>query len=491
MASITNERRLELIRSLRFDAGQAGTAAEPEEKSFHIVPEHVRALDPEVVLIVGDRGAGKTKLREAATNPKLREAILRRTPGLRLGSGGAQWKKGHPVDSEGTDAYGWERFASAHKNDRMALQELWFAYLVRILEDQLDDEARAELVNLLESPSGDAERCFSEFSKVRVPALLALDRLDRRLQEEGRSVFVAYDELDTLFFSDWDAMGAVVRGLISFWAGYTRRWKRVRAKVFLRTDFYRHHSDIVGADIAKLAANRVELSWSDRNLYAALIKHIANTSPELLKYCERAGIEFERDKVLGAIPSIARPDEARPFVERLIGKYMGAGEKKGQAFKWILDHIRDGNGKASPRSLVLLIEKAAEIEAGSLQASGVHLLSPISLRNALDKVSKWHVDQAKASEFLWLEGLASRLQPDREVPWERSELERLLRVGWEMSWSTRENQHVRPPADTPRELIDSLVELGILRVRGGNKLDVPDLFLYGLDLRRKGGVRRR
>ena len=64
---MTNDQRLDLIRSLRLDAGQAGTASAPGGKSFHIVPEHVRALDPEVVLIVGDRGAGKTKLREAAT----------------------------------------------------------------------------------------------------------------------------------------------------------------------------------------------------------------------------------------------------------------------------------------------------------------------------------------------------------------------------------------------------------------------------------------
>jgi len=487
---MTKEQRLELTRSLRLDAGQAGTGAESEGRSFHLVPEHVRALDPAVVLIVGDRGAGKTKLRAAATNPKLREAILRQTPGIRLGSGDTTWRTGHPLDADGPDAHGWEHFASGHDHDGTALRDLWFAYLVRVLKNELDAEAQECLANLLASPGGDPERCFAEFTRVRSAALLAIDRLDRQLQQQDRWVFVAYDELDTLFFSNWDAMGAVVRGLVSFWAGYARRWKCVRAKLFLRTDFYRHHGDVVGADIAKLAANRVELSWSDKHLYAALIKHVANRSVDLLHYCELAGIEFAKFATLQAVPKITRAEDARPFIERLIDKYMGAGDKKGQAFTWILDHIRDGNGKASPRSLVLLIEKAAELEAGSPKASGVHLLSPISLRNALDKVSTWHVDQAKTSEFPWLTGLEERLQLEREVPWERAELEQLLRSRWDQNWS-KDSTRVRPPADTPHELVDALVELGIVRARGKEKFDVPDLFLHGLNLRRKGGVRRR
>lgn len=48
-------------------------------------------------------------------------------------------------------------------------------------------------------------------------------------------------------------------------ATYARRWQRIRPKLFLRTDFYQHHREIAGADVAKLAANRVELAWSDKN----------------------------------------------------------------------------------------------------------------------------------------------------------------------------------------------------------------------------------
>ena len=48
----------------------------------------------------------------------------------------------------------------------------------------------------------------------------------------------------------------------------------------------------------------------------------------------------------------------------------------------------------------------------------------------------------------------------------------------------------RPPFNG-RDLLDYLVEIGILRRRGDERIDAPDLLLAGLGLKRKGGVRRR
>ena len=42
-----------------------------------------------------------------------------------------------------------------------------------------------------------------------------------------------------------------------------------------------------------------------------------------------------------------------------------------------------------------------------------------------------------------------------------------------------------------RELLEYLLEIGILRRRPDGRIDAPDLFLSGLGLRRKGGVRKR
>jgi hypothetical protein len=59
---------------------------------------------------------------------------------------------------------------------------------------------------------------------------------------------------------------------------------------------------------------------------------------------------------------------------------------------------------------------------------------------------------------------------------------------WDKSWHPTDD--VRPPAESARELVDALLEFGIVRARGNDSFDVPDLFLAGLDLVRRDGVRR-
>ena len=40
------------------------------------------------------------------------------------------------------------------------------------------------------------------------------------------------------------------------------------------------------------------------------------------------------------------------------------------------------------------------------------------------------------------------------------------------------------------DFLDYLIEIGVFRRRSDDRVDVSDLYLSGLDLRRKGGVKR-
>ena len=199
--------------------------------------------------------------------------------------------------------------------------------------------------------------------------------------------------------STWALMARMVRGLVAFWSDYSRRWQRIRAKVFLRSDLFRRHAGMGTADFAKLAANRAELEWSDAALLAMLVKRIANTSERLAAYCRGARIRFEKDAALGLIPQIREPDDAHPLLERLSGEFMGTGKKKGYVRNWVLAHLRDGNDRVSPRSLVRLIEQAAGKDAANRTLRPPRLIHPTALRQALDDVSNSHVTQGITSEW--------------------------------------------------------------------------------------------
>jgi hypothetical protein len=493
MNTLTYENQRTLLSNLAYMGSKGRAEGESRDRfpqTFHPVAEHARAFDPDVVLVIGPRGAGKSELFRAVIELRLLPAISRHAQSLRLPSGDPTrtvWVAAYPVGANFPDARGLARFLK-EQSEPDALIELWFTYLVRALWEHIDAQGKAALDALSQCQGGDALANVEAFRAANDAPLLALDRLDAALERDDRRIFVGYDELDTLGGANWETMNQSIRGLVGFWAGYTRRWKRIRAKVFLRTDLYQRVGATGGADLAKLAANRAEITWNDRNLYAMLVKRAANYSPQLLDYCRNASIEFESDPDLGEIPSIMQANDARSFVERIVGLYMGAGVKKGLTYRWLLEHIRDGRGHALPRPLVRLIEHASELQLNSSKhARWPKLLVPISLRRALDTVSEEHVQQS-LSEWPWLTGLAKLLKGE-QVPWTSNEIEHVLDRGWDAVWSGK--NVAMPPADKPRNFVDYLVEVGIFRARSDGRLDVPDLFLAGLGLKRKGGVRRR
>ena len=381
---------------------------------------------------------------------------------------------------------GLRSFIRSRGTETETLRDLWFAYLVRTLGNELNEEEKAGLEDLIQPQGADIKAIATAFAGLATRPVVALDRLDARLSREDRYVFVTYDELDTLGAGDWTLIEAGVRGLVAFWAAYARRWKRIRAKLFLRTDLYERHARAGGADLAKLAAGRVDLVWNDRDLYGLLLKRLANLDRELARYVQSVkGPEWVEDPELGEIPRLRKWQDARPAVERMVGAYMGANQKKGLVYRWLIDHVRDGLGRALPRPFVRLIEEAARQELehlGSLREP--RLLEPASLRRALDRVSNDHVAQSR-DEWPWLDAVKAKLAESALVPWDRDRDVFKLLEGF-----TPTADSSAPPYGG-RELLEYLLEIGILRRRPDDRVDAPDLFLSGLGLRRKGGVRKR
>jgi hypothetical protein len=256
---------------------------------------------------------------------------------------------------------GLRQFLEGPGSDLDAAMDFWRAYLIRVLKHHLHSPAFSRTY-VFDSRGRDVDEIVKDFRALGDEPVLALDRLDQKLEAEDRWIIVSYDELEMIGGYYWRAMVQSIRGLIAFWANNARRWRRIRPKIFLRSDLFRRHAQSFGADLIKLAANRAEITWSDRNLYSMLVKRLANTSGDLFEYCKSARINFGSDNDLGRIPIIRKSSDAQPLIERLAGQYMGANLKKGRTFAWLLSHIRDGNGDAIPRALVRLIEEGASQE---------------------------------------------------------------------------------------------------------------------------------
>ena len=289
---LTKQACAELRTELR-DLGYGQAEGETPDlfgRRLYPIPEHLRALDPNVVLVVGPRGSGKSELFNAFfKHGELGGSILRyaaKPVRLTTQPASAAWIPAYPAGTEFPDS---AELGRRIESDTQA-KTLWHVMLTRRLNNEFHDSVRKQLEPLTAPPAAALGTIFRVYQELPVSLTAVLDLVEKRLQQEDRWIFVGYDELDTLGGSNWDLMARLVRGLVAFWSEYGRRWQRIRAKIFLRSDLFRRHSGMGTADFAKLAANRSELAWSDANLLGMLVKRIANTSAPLADYCRGARI---------------------------------------------------------------------------------------------------------------------------------------------------------------------------------------------------------
>src|SRR3990172_7225867 len=78
----------------------------------------------------------------------------------------------------------------------------------------------------------------------------------------GPTFFNVTRQLVAPIRSDWGTMSAGIRGLVAFWSSYARRWRRIRAKIFIRTDLFQRHATAGGADQIGLGNHERWHSWT-------------------------------------------------------------------------------------------------------------------------------------------------------------------------------------------------------------------------------------
>jgi hypothetical protein len=459
-------------------------------QQFLPIPRHLRALDPHVRLIIGDKGAGKTQLFKALKFPEGR-ALLAQSAASR-GHGALplermSWIVGFELTGslfpapDLIDAY-------ARGKGTEELRLLWLGLLVHVLvkDGRLDTSALPDVVGkALQRAAYDPHMLGQAVGGVSSQGSIfaALDDLDHRLAQEDRYIFIIYDDLDRVSPGEWSIIQVALQGLIQLWAVYSRRWQRIRCKIFLRRDLY-DRAALRGPDIAKIAWHPADLFWSPGDIYRLVFKRLLNTSEEMRQYLGRARLHEEQEDLLEWTPGAQDEKDFSSAIKLVFGEYMGTDPRKGLTLRWIPNHLKDGHDRIFPRPVLRLIEEAANSERRAARAERPNLIHYTSLRVGLDRVSEFRVEELAKEEFPWIRLVQKAFEeaPFR-VPAERKEMVRALQIDWPSAGD-------RPPDTDPDALLEYLVELGIASIRTNKRVDVGDLYLKGLHLKRKGGVAR-
>lgn len=474
---------LEDLQSLRSDADQL----DPQHllERFLLLPAHERALSRDVMVVRGERGAGKSMLFK--TLGALRDAAQPVTElfNREVDDADVQWVEGF---SERCTAHPSTEVVARFVKQASPEQTrvMWMGHLIGCLSrdaglrtpppPELFAKPWKEHINELSDWVAAADNTLPQLTTW-------LDTVHAQLLTSGVEVTVLYDHLDKIGTTSPEIRERATASLLALWLSLSNRYQSLRAKIFVREDLF-EASLSRSADASKLRSRSIALSWDVTSLYRLLIRQMAAQSPRLRQWLGETsnGVPLDERAPFGWFP----PDPLRPkgrpsqaaFIEHLAGKQMGKGVKKGSVVGWIPDRLQDARGAIVPRSMINLIAYAAEHARHAPKAGYSRLLHPQELQAALEQTSRQRVDEL-AEEYV----VVYRLEHlrDRIVPIEHAELVKRL------SKASHKDDGF---SDNGSAVADELARIGVLRPRENKRWDVPDVYRYGYGIKRKGGVAR-
>ena len=446
----------------------------PKPEYVYLPRSHLKATDPNSLLVTGMRGAGKTFWWSALQNSDVRRLVGQST-------GKAT------VTHTGFGVPSWDDYPS-----RDILQALMSAGVdPRILWRTVQAWQLAHNSHPLRRQNTWAERVHYVSNHIEPIEHLFRER-DDEFNRRGVYCLILFDALDRCA-DDWQDMYRMIRGLLQT-ALDMRGYQRLRVKVFLRSDQVDPAKVADFPDASKVLSSAVELNWPSHELYGLLWHYLANGPHgadfrKFLTADDWQSVEAGDQRVFSVPRSlISRGEYQRERFHGIAGPWMGRGPKRGFPYTWIPNHLADTEGRVSPRSFLAALKTAAEDTADSHPAHD-YALHYDSIKRGVQEASKIRVSEIQ-EDYPWVHQIVSPLK-GMVVPctfdeiaerWQLDPLAEAVEQG-EVKLPPR---HIEQGPDGIRKDLESL---GVFfRMRDG-RVNIPDVFRVGYGLGRRGGVR--
>ncbi len=477
-------------------------SAEDEEnllQNFLPLRSYNRLADEKTFLITGGRGSGKTELFKILTDcGRLNDIISERDRKRYTG-----WKEIEFLVGYRAKGPGAKWFPSANvcddflKNEKpQNLTAFWGGFVCSALLKRFRNEVNTladqylgeDIKNSLIHRSSEISLWWRSLDANKEKWESFLDQADSVFEKKKIHVCLVYDELDRIC-GNYDQLFGFIRSLLDFWYRHNGRYTNLKAKIFLRSDLY-HAKALQFADASKIGAYRLKLSWDVRSLYRLLVKRMANTGiMEMDAYLQSVPdlLQMEVNDQLGYLPQDSE-DAFQQLIHKMIGPYMGKNAKRGRSYIWVPNHIQDAKGEIAPRSFLKCFSFASEemlnCKNDIEMLENERILSPTRLQGAVAKVSVDRVQELTQEEYHWLENLIHRLNHQTML----MEMDEFLDYLKPEHWS--EEQRGLLPGKSGTEILEALLDLGIIMKTTDNRINFPEIYLHGFGLKRKGGIKR-
>jgi len=488
------------LRGLLLDSIPSETSAEmgdaPDLNQFFVPKSHARALKINVPIVIGDRGAGKSFWWSRLQSREHRERLEKVAPDTRIRAN-TYVIPGYGIERTIQDAPSINFYPSENvwRDDLLGKypsRSIWKTIVLWSVDPDSTvlppEQTWPERVRWLMANTEAADRLI----QAKEVELIASDR----------DILIVFDALDSIT-NDPTQLDDLVEGLAQV-ALELRSFRKLHAKVFLRSDQFGEQRVGRFTDASKLRASSILLSWLTNELYG-LLWYLMSNHPggggnnfrldmyrclNLAKVQKQSISKARQEELLKLdnpeewqLPAEALFDlkSQELLFHHLTGPYMGENARKGFPYRWLPTHLADAHGLISPRSFLMALRRAAE-DTKDMNSGCDYAVDYRYLHSGVRRASAVRVDEI--AEHPWVLPLMNPLKGALLIPFEFGQVQQI----WTAN-NTLDLDVVKvAQLDTPELAKQALVQLGIFRPMRTGRIDVPDIYRLGFGLRRKGGV---
>ncbi|MCT7964262.1 ParA family protein [Laspinema sp. D1] len=448
----------QILEELEFSAG----TAEYQSKFLETFVETDivnRALQPNIPLVLGRKGTGKTAIfRRLMETRKLTPIVVLCPAPLKGNRSWIMKAEGFKKIDEALTLTGksWRDF--------WLLQTCLACFLSYPGEMPEPDQALSEVLEMDFNSELSVLRSVCSLLQQSDIGLLTRDWLHRFDRTTTSPRLMLFDGLDTNFGNtepDRHRRRKAIEGLLSLITDLGDELENLKFKLVLREDIYRK---LRFDNKSHFYGRSVTLNWQEKEDFFKVVIKQALQSKGFRTIVEAS---MGTQELFDINDYLSGPQVVEAW-NLLVGERMRGG-KSAFTRNWVWNRIGDGSHNHSPRALLQLFSEAKQWERKEQKqnAYGKTIIRPRALSASLEEVSKQALDALISEEFPELRPLIDQLRTIGRSPFKSNEVSGL------------------------EEELSLAVEVGLLAIYEGTedeveRYKVPDLYLSGIGMTRRG-----
>lgn len=453
--------------------------SDPIDSRFFYVPTNqAKALHPDILLVEGGRGVGKSEWWLQLSNPEHLKLIAAISPRSELE---------HVECSVGFGAK-----LSLCYPSKQVLHDLLQSYDAQTIWNTVISFSVLGISDSINAHN------IKEYQRSYESYEMYVRNKDDELYEAKKKHIVLFDALEYAD-DDWSTIKKLLKGLLQVALKY-RSFRAIRLKIFIRPEMLEDSFIYSFSGGAKVISNKLPLEWGKPELFGLLWQYLSNASDvggAFRNGCEKhfqQKWEQHPDTDIWLVPDAMRRDETlqRKIFHALTGEWMGDSAKSGYPYVWLPNHLEDGFGKISPCTFLAALHEAAASD-DLLTEEQQYPLNYQAIKKGVQQASLMQVRILNENNR-WIEILFKG--KEISFPCDLSDIESLWWSGnmrEKLEDAMNESGAIPPPGYSEsgfslEGIKNDLITLGIFQPMLDGRINMPDVYRVGYGLRRKGGV---